>query len=430
MRFPLPARVGVAAAGFALVGSLITSAGTANAGTDDKKRQVDRQITSLQNDLEGTSAALTAAYLRLRAVQARLPAARAELARAQEQVQAARDRDAEIGRQLDVAQAQVGKAVDDLSSTATSTRATRAAIGSMARQAYQTGGVGELSVVLQAETADDFAQRIGVVDTAMQIQGIALAQLAVARAETTAKQARLVAVRQQVAALKAQAAANVVRAQAAAREAAAAKARLDVLVASQAQEVRAINARKAAERRRLDALEAQSRALQRQLAAIARAERAERARLAKLRSSRGSASPPEATGGASTGVLSLPVKGAWITSEFGMRLHPILKYWRLHAGMDLAASCGTPVYAPAAGRIVSAGWAGSFGNRVVLSHGIVRGVGLSTTFNHMQSIATFSGSVARGQLVGYVGTTGQSTGCHLHFETYENGTPVNPRRWL
>ncbi|MBD5831232.1 M23 family metallopeptidase, partial [Janibacter melonis] len=70
------------------------------------------------------------------------------------------------------------------------------------------------------------------------------------------------------------------------------------------------------------------------------------------------------------------------------------------------------------------------GNQIAVDHGVKRGVLLSTTYNHLQAFARTSGTVERGELIGYVGTTGTSTGCHLHFETYENGTPVDPRRWL
>jgi murein DD-endopeptidase MepM/ murein hydrolase activator NlpD len=113
-----------------------------------------------------------------------------------------------------------------------------------------------------------------------------------------------------------------------------------------------------------------------------------------------------------------------------MRFHPILHYWRLHAGIDFAASCGSPLYAADAGRVLSAGWGGGYGNRIVVDHGLIGDVGLATTYNHLSSIVVHGGSVRRGQLIGYSGTTGSSTGCHLHFETYENGVPVNPRRWL
>jgi murein DD-endopeptidase MepM/ murein hydrolase activator NlpD len=128
------------------------------------------------------------------------------------------------------------------------------------------------------------------------------------------------------------------------------------------------------------------------------------------------------------GYLSYPANGP-ITSPFGLRYHPILHIWRLHSGIDFGIPCGTPVYAAAAGTIISAGWAGGYGNRIVIDHGIVRGVDLATTYNHLTSIVA-GGRVRRGQLIGYSGTTGLSTGCHLHFETLVDGTFVNPMNWL
>ena len=116
-----------------------------------------------------------------------------------------------------------------------------------------------------------------------------------------------------------------------------------------------------------------------------------------------------------------------ITSGFGLRYHPILHIWRLHSGTDFGVACGTPVRAAAAGTIISAGWGGGYGNRIVIDHGYVRGESLATTYNHLTRIVA-SGHVSRGQLIAYSGTTGLSTGCHLHFETLVNGSYVNPAR--
>ncbi|MBC7640555.1 MAG: M23 family metallopeptidase, partial [Rhodoferax sp.] len=171
-------------------------------------------------------------------------------------------------------------------------------------------------------------------------------------------------------------------------------------------------------------------AVQRRRAAASRAARSGRS---SGRSSGGSSSDGSGSssgGFTSSGYLTEPVDNAYVTSEFGMRFHPILHYWRLHAGIDFGVGCGTPVHAAAEGQVVSAGWGGGYGNRIVVDHGLVGDVGLATTYNHLTSIVVHSGSVSRGQLIGYSGTTGSSTGCHLHFETYDNGLPVNPRKWL
>ena len=121
--------------------------------------------------------------------------------------------------------------------------------------------------------------------------------------------------------------------------------------------------------------------------------------------------------------LIMPVIGGHITSGFGMRRHPVLGYSRLHAGIDFGAAYGSPIYAVSDGRVSFSGWHGGHGNYVRLEHG----GGFGTGYGHMSRIAVGSGSTVRaGQVIGYVGSTGLSTGPHLHYELYRNNTPVNP----
>ncbi len=120
--------------------------------------------------------------------------------------------------------------------------------------------------------------------------------------------------------------------------------------------------------------------------------------------------------------LLAPVPGA-LTSGFGMRRHPILGYMRMHAGIDFKASYGTPIVAVTDGRVSSAGRAGGCGIAVRIEHG----GGLSTRYCHMSRMAVNSGmGVRRGQVIGYVGSTGLSTGPHLHYEMYRGGRMINP----
>ncbi len=111
-------------------------------------------------------------------------------------------------------------------------------------------------------------------------------------------------------------------------------------------------------------------------------------------------------------------------------MHPVLGYARLHAGIDYAAACGTPVLAPADGTVIGTPYTEGGGNKLILDHGVLRGVNLTTVYAHLEGVAVTSGPVSRGDVVAYVGTTGLSTGCHLHFETRENGVPEDPRNWL
>ena len=121
--------------------------------------------------------------------------------------------------------------------------------------------------------------------------------------------------------------------------------------------------------------------------------------------------------------LIMPVVGGHITSGFGMRRHPILGYSRLHAGIDFGAAYGSAIYAVSDGTVAFAGWHGGHGNFVKLEHG----GGFGTGYGHMSRIAVTPGShVQAGQIIGYVGSTGLSTGPHLHYELYRGGVPVNP----
>ena len=123
-----------------------------------------------------------------------------------------------------------------------------------------------------------------------------------------------------------------------------------------------------------------------------------------------------------SGLIS-PVVNRGITSGYGERFHPILGYSRMHAGVDLRASYGEPIHAVAGGTVVFAGRHGGHGNFVKLDHG----GGLGTGYAHMSRIAVNVGErVRQGEIIGYVGSTGLSTGPHLHYEVYRNGHTVNP----
>jgi murein DD-endopeptidase MepM/ murein hydrolase activator NlpD len=114
---------------------------------------------------------------------------------------------------------------------------------------------------------------------------------------------------------------------------------------------------------------------------------------------------------------------ARITSGFGRRVHPILRFARMHKGVDFGASRGAPIHATADGQVTRAGWAGGYGRQVRIAHG----GGLATSYSHMSRMVVEPGAFVRqGQLIGYVGSSGLSTGPHLHYEVLEGGTAVNP----
>jgi murein DD-endopeptidase MepM/ murein hydrolase activator NlpD len=151
------------------------------------------------------------------------------------------------------------------------------------------------------------------------------------------------------------------------------------------------------------------------LADIAALQAGSAAIAARLRSGGShSGAAPSAAG------LIWPVQGV-LTSTFGMR------WGRMHEGIDIGAAQGTPIYAAAGGTVNYAGWEGGYGNLTVIDHGN----GLATAYGHQSQLAVSSGqTVSRGQVIGYVGSTGHSTGPHLHFEVRVNGVPNDPLSYL
>ena len=123
----------------------------------------------------------------------------------------------------------------------------------------------------------------------------------------------------------------------------------------------------------------------------------------------------------------MPLENARVSSSYGMRNHPVLRKRARHNGIDLAAPTGTPIYATADGTVERANWFGSYGNYIQIEHGNA----IETRFGHLSRIVVTDGQkVRKGDLIGYVGTTGRSTGPHLHYEVRIAGEPVDPRPFM
>lgn len=125
-------------------------------------------------------------------------------------------------------------------------------------------------------------------------------------------------------------------------------------------------------------------------------------------------------------LMKTPIDGARLSSGFGMRRHPVLGYNKMHKGVDFAAASGTPIYAAGDGKITYAGRKGGYGNYIQIRHNGT----LRTAYAHMKGFKKGIGTgsyVKQGEVIGYVGTTGRSTGPHLHYEVLKNGVQVNPR---
>lgn len=127
-----------------------------------------------------------------------------------------------------------------------------------------------------------------------------------------------------------------------------------------------------------------------------------------------------------------PAKGK-VGSVFGMRMHPILHYYRMHDGDDIGGTCGEPIWAAQSGTVVSAemGYNGGSGNNVWINHGDINGVTVQSGYLHMLRYTVKVGQkVDKGDVIGYVGSTGLSTACHLHFSIKKNGVESDPMEYI
>jgi murein DD-endopeptidase MepM/ murein hydrolase activator NlpD len=159
-----------------------------------------------------------------------------------------------------------------------------------------------------------------------------------------------------------------------------------------------------------------------ELAALERQEGSIRSQIAAASASAVSPTPAPSSGGA----LARPVPGA-VSSGFGTRVHPITGKVRMHNGLDMNGAQGSPIVAANGGTVILSGVKGGYGNTIMVDHG----GGMVTLYAHQSTLAVGGGAkVSRGQVIGYVGSTGQSTAPHLHFEVRINGAPVNPANYL
>ena len=268
---------------------------------------------------------------------------------------------------------------------------------------YQSPSPDTVEVVLTSESLAEVLDKLDYLrDVGREDKRIA-GQVRDARLAMKRTRARTARTRKQVAATTAAVEARVdeqrvVRDRLVADQNALASAR-----AGKNQVLTSVRSQEAADRKHVENLQAESAQL------TARIQAAQ-ARTASAQSSR----PPSASG------FVWPASGT-LTSGFGWR------WGRMHEGIDIAAPTGTPISASASGTVIYAGWMGGYGNLVVIDHGN----GLATAYGHQSSIAVGTGTyVSQGQTIGYVGSTGHSTGPHVHFEVRVNGSPVDPLGYL
>lgn len=379
----------------------------------------DKAIAQLEGELEGVSQDLADAYVALQGIQAQIPIAQQALdAAVAERDRLQREADI-LAQRLTAAQAEEQAITDKIATNTARAEEIRVAIGRMAREAYRGDmAASSLTAILDADSTEEFIEQSAASATALRTQTQALRELEQLNGVNRNQEVRLEAVRVQIGDLKDEADAKLAEAEVARQAAEARRAELDVLLADAKDKAAAIEAQKAALEAKQKELEAQQAQLAADLAEIIRAQEA--ARAAAGQNPVGSTASQPFTNPSS-------YNPPYMTSPYGMRLHPILGYWRLHAGVDLRAYCGTPIYAGASGTVQWAKYRAGYGNQVMVNDGYWNGKSLMASYNHLSGFAVSAGqNVSQGQLVGYAGNTGTSAACHLHFEVYVNGATVDP----
>jgi murein DD-endopeptidase MepM/ murein hydrolase activator NlpD len=385
-----------------------------------RRDQVDQSIEQLRQELSETSQQLVAAAVAMRKAEAQLPGARAAAETARSGLATAQAKERQATANLAVAEAAERRAERELVVVNERISTRRKNVGRIANQIYREGGLSQMAMILEADSPEDFASGMAAVESIAETENSLLRELAEDRAELAKGEERLAVVRDLAAQARAEAATRLAGTQAVERRARAAERRVSRLVRDRRMAYATLAREKAGEQRRIALLERERSTISAELAARAAAARAQ------------AAASSDGESGVNTVGLSRPVDGP-VTSPYGMRLHPITGIYKLHDGTDFGGSCGTPIHAAAAGRVIWAKYRTGYGYQIAVDHGIASGVNLVTSYSHLPAggfAVSVGARVDRGQVVGYIGASGYATGCHLHFMTYEDGATVDLMRWL
>lgn len=386
-------------------------------GADDpsaQKKQVDGQLHAAAGDVAEADQAVVAANNKVLAVRAKLRSAQAVVAAAKAKLAAARARYAAAEKAADAARARAAAAQRAVDAATAYLNKVRSGLVSAARTAFVDAPEGQLNAIVHATDPTSLADGLGLLHQVMADKTSVLGKARAARAALAQRSAELARAKAQAAAAEAAASAEVARV--ASLLSSAQQAQNSVL-ALQRQEQHALDAARsaaAAAKRHYDTLQAESN----RLAAILAARAAAARRTAPV--STFSSSAP------SRGGLIMPVQGVF-SSPFGWRTDPISGVRSFHPGQDIAAPMGTPIYAATSGVVSIAGWVSGYGNYTCIN----RDPSFATCYGHQSAIFVSVGQqVSQGQHIGNVGSTGYSTGPHLHFEVRINGQVVNPVPYL
>lgn len=379
-------------------------------------QNIDSKVDAASDKLDEATRDVSAAQSRLRDVQDRLDDAREELDDVRQTVESAEESERAAKAALARAEAAVAKTQGEVVALRARIEELKSAVGAWARRIYTQGGsYSELEILMSSDDPGDFAALLKALDSVSKESNNALLELARTKAQLAKKLDELQSLELEAEQRRKEAHDRYVEAVQAREAALRAKQRLVQLSSQRAEALEDARGDRDEIKLKYDALRAE----QARIAAAAAA--------ARLNSGGGSGGG----GGSGAGVpgtgLYWPVPGAGVVGGVGPRIHPVYGYRSCHTGVDLSAGSGAAIHATDEGRVVSTSSGGPYGNHTLIAHGD----GLASMYAHQSSFAVSPGQwVRRGQVIGYVGSTGWSTGPHLHFEIHVNGTPYNPMGWF
>jgi murein DD-endopeptidase MepM/ murein hydrolase activator NlpD len=416
-----------------------------------RRAEVKQQIAKTKSDLGESTKALSKAAVSVDKAQHRLDVASAQLATTREELSAAEVQDSQMAMRLRIARADLAAAIAAVKAGQARLNAEQTKAGQMIRDQYQQqSNLLPVAVLLDPHSTEDVQTRLQwsttlFDSTQAQIDRLTLLQrqLHVARVRKAELKAKVAAARHEAAAnlkikksLELRATAEKATVGQLVRQRKAAENQAEADVAQDKAHYADLVKERASVEKRIAHRIAKAAAERKRAAERAAAKRAaaQRKAGAARRSSHATSTHPHRSSGSSASSaghgFSFPV-AARITSPFGMRFHPVLHYWKLHDGTDFGAACGTPIRAAYAGRVAERYYNAGYGNRLMIDHGYVGGRYVTTGYNHASHYIVHVGQrVREGQVIGYVGTTGFSTGCHLHLMVWIGGRLRNPMTWF
>ncbi len=409
-----------ALAALASIGLVVGVAGLPAAADElddlaDKRQKVEKKLEEKHDHVDAASAEASAATEAWLAARDDLAQAQTHLAQTQGELAAAQALDEQMQQRLDAAVARLRRAQAALDAGREDMDVQQDRLRQMVVAAYEQGdpALRGLSMVLTTQDPTELAGSMNASSTVIDMESTILDQLEAGAVLLEVREDELHAAKADVAEKRRAAAANLSRKEALELAAREAESRVSEMVSLRAQaRATAVKAKNA------------------DLAALEKLQ-AERDRIAELIAAQAMQGSGTYVGpGGGNGYLSMPVDGT-ITSPYGWRTHPIWGYRSMHDGIDFGAACSSPVRAAAPGKVLSTYYHSAYGNRLLVDHGVKHGVSVVTISNHLSGYAVSEGDrVRRGEVIGYVGSTGWSTGCHLHWTVLQSGQHVDPMSWL